>query len=85
MLRLNLGRGDNIRREYNEEGGRDAIDHSCDTHDMKVPSPCEPFGEPSAVTSCQEKGSTEASCETSDQNYFLVKVHVKLQMNLLFI
>ena len=51
---------------------------------MKVPSPCELFGEPSAVPSCEEKGSSEASCEPSDENYFHVKVHVKLQMSLLF-
>ena len=33
---------------------------------MKVPSPCEPFDEPSAVPSCEEKGSSEASCEPTD-------------------
>ena len=49
---------------------------------MKVPSPCEPFGEPSAVPSCEEKGPSKVSCEHSDENYFHVKVHVKLQMNL---
>ena len=51
---------------------------------MKVPSPCEHFGEPSAVPSCEEKGSSEASFEPSDETYFHVKVHLKLQMNLLF-
>ena len=51
---------------------------------MKGPSPCEPFGEPSAVPSCEEKGSSEISCEPSDKNYFHVKVYVKLHMNLLF-
>ena len=45
---------------------------------MKVPSPCEPFGEPLAVPSCEEKGSAEPS----DETYFHVKVRVKLQMNL---
>ena len=48
-----------------------------------APSPCELFGEPSAVPSCEEKGSSEASGEPSDENYFHVKVHVKPQMNLL--
>ena len=45
---------------------------------MKVPSPCEPFGEPLAVPSCEEKGSAEPS----DETYFHVKVRVKLQMNI---
>ena len=43
---------------------------------MKVPSSCEP----SALPSCEEKGSSEASCEASDENCFHVKVHLKLQM-----
>ena len=30
---------------------------------MKVASPCLPFGEPSVVPTCEEKGSSEASCE----------------------
>ena len=30
---------------------------------MKGPSPCEPFGEPSAVTSCEEKVSAKPSPE----------------------
>ena len=44
--------------------------------------PFGPFGEPSAVPSCEEKGSSEASCEPSDGNYYHLKVHLKLQMNL---
>ena len=47
---------------------------------MKVPSPCEPFGEPSDVPSCEEKGLSEGSCEPSEETHFHVKVHVKLQM-----
>ena len=47
---------------------------------MKVPSPCEPFCEPSAVPSCEENGSSEASCEPSDETYFDVKVHLKLEL-----
>ena len=36
---------------------------------MKVPSPCEPFGEPSDVPSCEEKGSAEGSAKPSPENY----------------
>ena len=46
---------------------------------VKVPSP----SEPSAVPSCEEKGSSESSCEPSDKTYFHVKVHVELHMILL--
>ena len=31
-------------------------------------SPCEPFGETSAVPSCEEKGSAEGSAEPSPEN-----------------
>ena len=50
------------------------------TLSMKVPSPCEPLHEPSAVPSCEEKGSCEGSCEGSDESTFHVKVHVKVHM-----
>ena len=48
---------------------------------MKVPSPCEPFGEPSAVPSCKEKGSKEALYEPSDETNFHMKVHVKVHLD----
>ena len=35
---------------------------------MKGPSPCEPFGEPSAAPSCEEKGLGEGSAEPSPEN-----------------
>ena len=33
-----------------------------------IPSPCEPFGEPSPVSSYEEKGSPEGSAEPSPQS-----------------
>ena len=47
---------------------------------MKVPSPCEPLREPSAVLLCEEKGSCEGSCEGSDESTCHVKDHVKAHM-----
>ena len=54
---------------------------------MKGPSPCETFGELSAVPSCEENGSDEPpdvalgsyepSHEPSHESYFHLKVHIK--------
>ena len=41
---------------------------------MKGPSSCEPFGEPSAVPSCEEKVSPEGSAEPSPENQGSPKV-----------
>ena len=59
---------------------------------MKGPSPCEPFGQPSAVPSYDFKGSDEppdeltdvalGSYEPSHESYFHLKVHMNLRMNL---
>ena len=35
---------------------------------IKVPSPREPFGEPTPVTSCEEKGSSEGLAEPLPDN-----------------
>ena len=49
-----------------------------------MPSPCEPlteaFSEPSREPSCEEKGPSGASFKPTDNNFFHVKVHMKLRM-----
>ena len=49
---------------------------------MKGPFPFDPFGEPSAVPSVEEKCSAEGSHEPSHESYFYLNVQMNLQMNL---
>ena len=58
-----------------EQENRGNQTHCCRQHpaSMKVPSPCEPFGEPSAVPSCEKKVQLNL--------HLKIKVHMNLQMN----
>ena len=47
---------------------------------IKVPSTCEPFCEPSPVPSCEEKGSVETS--PNKLIFIYMQVHVKVQVKL---